>query len=63
MLPVIFRLACFNIDSMCDAETADGEPEEEAGCAEGSSERTARRHQSQRPAGGGGGNPVISLFS
>lgn len=39
---------------LCCVETADGEPPEEAGSAEGGSERTAGGHQSQCTAGRGG---------
>lgn len=50
--------------SLCCAETADGEPPQEAGSVEGSSERTAGGHQGQRTAGRGGVDqlhPVIQL--
>lgn len=46
------RVACnFHF---CAAETADGEPPQEAGSVERSSEGAAGRHQSQRTAGRGG---------
>lgn len=46
---------------LCCAETADGEPPEEAGSAEGGSERTAGGHQSQCTAGRGGKDELIHL--
>lgn len=46
---------------LCCAETADGEPSEEAGSAEGGSERTAGGYQSQRTAGRGGEDELIHL--